>query len=238
MLLEKNITNEKYVKAIHTLVLPVELNSVRFSNHLSIFHKKLESLGYSRVELPYFEHYVVIHTATFERTKKLYMYGSDMACKHIIGKKGASIIKLKSKIGADIISANNHEMIYPKQDMSCFCLTDDTRVRLNKEIVSLMPIDILCDIDTLTDVIEHCLKLNVDNLLCKLALNAINASQEYGGISGLKACIKLCKQLDKENVKFGNLFCIEPDFGYVKTLFTMHWGRISATEYPIHIDEV
>lgn len=238
MLLEKNSIDKKYVKAIHTLVLPVELNSVRFSNHLSIFHKKLELLGYSRIETPCTDHYIVIHNATFDRTKKLYMYAEDNILKHLIGKKGVAIIRFKEKINAHIVSALGHTFIYPSQDPSTFLLSEDNLLRLNKNIAPLMPLDILCDIDVLVDVIEYCMKLKDTNIFYKLALNAITASQDYGGLSGLKACIKLCKELDNENVKFGDLFCIEPEFGYVKTLFNMHWDRISATEYPIAIDDI
>jgi len=231
--------NHRVVKAYHHMLLPEELNCVRLYNHDTINESNLKTLGYTLLRLPYTLHYIILHDETVNRTGKVYLYTSDDHAKHLIGKQGASIIKLKNRIGAHIVSGNTYDKLTTPPTKEMMVLTEDVRLGIDKTLINVLPVDVLCDVDLLLYVIYTCLEREQpDSIIYKLANNIISAHNKYGSVSGTKAALHLAIILDKHDCKYCDINGIEKEIGYVNTMFVNHWERISTQPYPIDINRI
>lgn len=226
--------NHRIVKAIHRVLIPNELNCV-----CEVSNDTLEVIGHRKLTFDHVDEFCVVHEKTFDRTSKLYVYGTPYMIKHLIGKKGATMLKTRARLGLRVFSVNPLDKAIPALSNEQLMLDKSNRITIGKDNLKILPINVLCDVYSLVSLIKRCLELkNTDTMFYKLAMNAKNALIEFGGISGIKASIKLCKMLDDYGMNIGQDIGIDLNLGYVYSIFELHWSRISNQPYPIDFNDI
>lgn len=240
--------DRKVVRAIHTIVLPIPLNTDRMTN-IAEHTENLEYLGYELVSIGSRGLYVVFNKLLMERTGRLYMYSCKDITKHLIGKAGRVAIGIKADLenrGYNVVSVSGCDVstVYPRlkdEDITLPEINKDNcnKVNIGKDHLSLLPLDIMCSVDKLTTLIKACLSFKENNTYNRFATTTLSTFRLLGGTSAIRSAIALCKAIDDASERdrryIADITNIDFELGFIQSIFLLHWERISTQPFPFDV---